>query len=65
MKPRQIKATYRFNQRLMDVDGRFAIDLKYPFVAWYIVESKQVTDDGNNFTMRQKRLLDRSQLPKL
>ena len=50
------KLTYRkyFNQRLLDVDGRFATDLDYLFVAQYIVEAKQVRDDGNNFAMRQK-----------
>ena len=50
------KLTYRkyFNQRLLDVDGRFARDLDYLFVAIYIVEAKQVFDDGNNFAWRQK-----------
>ena len=50
------KLTYRkyFNQRLMDVDGRFARDLDYLFVAQYIVEAKQVRDDGNSFAMRLK-----------
>ena len=50
------KLTYRkyFNQRLFDVDGRFARDLDYLFVAQYIVEAKQVLDDGNNFEWRQK-----------
>ena len=50
------KLTYRkyFNQRLLDVDGRFARDLDYLFVAQYIVEAKQVMDDGNNFAWRQK-----------
>ena len=50
------KLTYRkyFNQRLLDVDGRFARDLHYLFVAQYIVEAKQVKDDGTNFVMRQK-----------
>ena len=50
------KLTYRkyFNQRLLDVDGRFAQDLDYLFVAQYIVEAKQVLDDGNNFVWRQK-----------
>ena len=43
-----------FNQRLLDVDGRFARDLGYLFVAQYIVEAKQVSDDGNNFAWRQK-----------
>ena len=50
------KLTYRkyFNQRLLDVDGRFARDLDYLLVAQYIVEAKQVMDDGNNFVWRQK-----------
>ena len=50
------KLTYRkyFNARLLDVDGRFARDLDYLFVAQYIVEAKQVLDDGNNFAWRQK-----------
>ena len=50
------KLTYRkyFNQRLLDVDGRFARDLDYLFFAQYIVEAKQVMDDGTNFVMRQK-----------
>ena len=43
-----------FNQRLLNVDGRFARDLDYLFVAQYIVEAKQVLDDGHNFAMRQK-----------
>ena len=50
------KLTYRkyFNQRLLDVDGRFARDFDYLFVAQYVVEAKQVLDDGNIFAMRQK-----------
>ena len=50
------KPTYRkyFNQRLLEADGRFAKDLDYLFVAQYIVEAKQVKDDGNNFVWRQK-----------
>ena len=53
---RRKKITYRkyFNQRPLDVDGRFARDLDYLFVAQYIVEAKQVFDDGNNFAWRQK-----------
>ena len=49
------KLTYRkyFNQRLLDVDSRFARDLDYLFVAQYIVEAKQLLD-GNNFAWRQK-----------
>ena len=50
------KLTYReyFNQRLFNVDGRFATDLDYLFVAQYIVETKQLRDDGSNLAMRQK-----------
>ena len=42
----EIKLTYRkyFNQRLLVVDGRFATDLDYLFVAQHIVEAKQVHD---------------------
>ena len=39
---------------MLDVDGRFARDLDYLFVAQYIVEAKQILDDGNNFVWRQK-----------
>ena len=47
--------TYRkyFNQRLLDVDGRFAKDLDYSFVE-YIVESKQILDDCSHFIWRRK-----------
>ena len=50
------KLTYRryFSQRLLDVDGRFARDLDYLFVAQYIVEANQVSSDTNNFIWRQK-----------
>ena len=53
---RSAKLTYRkyFNQRLLDVDGRFAKDHDYLFVAQYIVEAKQILDDANNFIWRQK-----------
>ena len=43
------KSLHTDNQRLLDVDARFARDLDYLFVAKYIVESKQVFDDANNF----------------
>ena len=43
-----------FNQRLLDIDGRFAKDLHYLFVAQYIVESKQLQDSNNNFIWHQK-----------
>ena len=50
------KLTYRkyFQQRLLDVDGRFARDLDYLFAAQYIVESKQIFDDASSFIWRQK-----------
>ncbi len=53
---RPSRLTYRkyFNQRLLDVDGRFAKDTDYLFVAQYIVEAKQVLDDANHFIWRQK-----------
>ena len=55
-KKREKKLSYRkyFNARLQDIDGRFARDLDYLFVAQYIAECKQVLDDGNNFAWRQK-----------
>ena len=53
-RPRKLTCRKYFNQRLLDVDGRFARDLDYLFVAQYIVEAKQVQDDGTNFAMRQK-----------
>ena len=54
--PRQKKITYKkyFQQRLLDVDGRFARDLDYLFAAQYIVESKQVFDDAAHFIWRQR-----------
>ena len=41
---RKIKLTVRkyFNQRLLDVDGRFAKDIEYLLTAQFAVESKQV-----------------------
>ena len=37
-----------YNQRLLNVDGRFACDLDYLFVAQYVVECKQVIFGGRN-----------------
>uniref|UniRef100_A0A1X7VJM7 Helitron helicase-like domain-containing protein n=1 Tax=Amphimedon queenslandica TaxID=400682 RepID=A0A1X7VJM7_AMPQE len=47
--------TYRkyFNQRLLNIDGFFSSDLDYLFCAQYIVESKQILDDANNYIWRQ------------
>ena len=42
-----------FNQRILDVDGRFARDVEYLFAAQYAVEAKQIMDDANNFIFRQ------------
>ena len=53
-RPKKLTCRKYSNQRLLDVDGRFARDLDYLFVAQYIVEAKQVLDDGNNFAWRQK-----------
>ena len=36
------------------MDGIFARDLDYLFVAQYIVEAKQALDDSNNFAWTQK-----------
>lgn len=44
--PRNLTYRKYFNQRLLDVDGRFATDLDYVFVAQYIVKAKQVHDDS-------------------
>ena len=53
---RPCKLTYKkyFNQRLLNVDGRFASDTDYLFTAQYIVEAKQILDDCNHFIWRQK-----------
>ena len=53
-RPRKITYRKHFNQRLLDVDGRFARDMDYLFVAQYIVEAKQIMDDANNYIWRQK-----------
>ena len=55
-KQRERKITYTkyFNARIQDIDGRFARDLDYLFVGQYIVEMKQVLDDGNNYSWQQK-----------
>ena len=55
-RPRRLTYRKYFNQRLLDVDGRFTTDLDYLFVAQYIAEAKQVLDDGNNFAIRQNQL---------
>ena len=42
-----------FNQRILDVDGRFARDVEYLFAAQYAVKAKQIMDDANNFIFWQ------------
>ena len=53
---RPVHLTFRkyYNQRLLNVDGRFARDLDYLFVAQYVVECKQVFDSAFNYIWRQK-----------
>ena len=53
---RPCRLTYKkyFNQRLLNVDSRFASDTDYLFTAQYIVEAKQILDDCNHFIWRQK-----------
>ena len=53
-RPKKLTYSKYFNARLQDVDGKFARDLDYLFVAQYIVEAKQVLDDGNHYALRQK-----------
>uniref|UniRef100_A0A1X7VH10 Helitron helicase-like domain-containing protein n=1 Tax=Amphimedon queenslandica TaxID=400682 RepID=A0A1X7VH10_AMPQE len=43
-----------FNQRLLNIDGRFIFDLYYLFYVQYIVESKQILDDAKSFIWRQR-----------
>ena len=51
---KQLTVRKYFNQRLLDVDGRFAKDVEYLLTAQYAVESKQVTDDAN-IVLRQSQ----------
>ena len=53
-RPRKLTYKKYFNQRLLNVDGRFASDIDYLFTAEYIVEAKQIQDDCNHFVWRQK-----------
>ena len=52
--PRDAKLTMRryFNQRLLDVDGRFGKDMEYLLTAQYTVEDTQVRN-SENIVMRQ------------
>ena len=53
-RPKNITLRKYFNQRILDVDGRFARDVEYLFVAQYSVEAKQILDDANCYIWRQK-----------
>ena len=56
-KKTKLTAQKYFNQRLLNVDGRFAADIEYLLTAQYIVESKQVMDNINiAFRQTQGRL---------
>ena len=62
-RPRQITPRKYFNQRILDVDGRFAKDIEYLFVAQYTVEAKQVMDDTTTSFLdnaQQDKRMDRS-----
>ena len=54
--PRDAKLTMRryFNQRLLDVDGRFGKDMEYLLTAQYTVEDTQVRN-SENIVMRQSQ----------
>ena len=56
MANRERKLTVRkfFNQRLLDVDGRFTKDVEYLLTVQYAVESKQVADDAS-IVLRQSQ----------
>ena len=51
---RKVRLTIRryFNQRLLDVDGRFSKDVDYMLAAQFAVESKQL-EDQTNIALRQ------------
>ena len=44
-RPRKISYQKYFNQRLLNVDGRFSSDTDYLVTAQYIVEAKKILDD--------------------
>ena len=52
-RPIAIGARKYFNQRLLDVDGRFSKSIEYILSAQYAVESKQVQGDINHFVFRR------------
>ncbi|XP_071953105.1 uncharacterized protein [Antedon mediterranea] len=52
-RPIEIAPRKYFNQRLLDVDGRFAKSIEYLLSAQYAVENKQVQGDINHFIFRR------------
>ena len=52
-RPKQIDARRYFNQRLLDVDGRFARSIEYLLSAQYATESKQIYGNINHFAFRR------------
>ena len=43
-----------YQQRLLDVDGRFSRDIEYILASQYIVENKQIKGAARNYIWRQK-----------
>ena len=52
-RPKKIDARRYFNQRLLDVDGRFAKSIEYLLSAQYATESKQIYGNINHFAFRR------------
>lgn len=52
-RPIKISPRRFFNQRLLDVDGRFAKSIEYLLSAQYATENKQVQGDINHFVFRR------------
>lgn len=61
---REVKLTVckYFNQRLLDVDGRFAKDVEYLLTAQYAVESKQVADESSTMLRQTQGRQHKGQL---
>ena len=53
-RPHKISLRKYFQQRLLDVDGRFAKDLEFLLASQYKVECKQIRDAANHYIWRQK-----------
>uniref|UniRef100_A0A1X7UC67 Helitron helicase-like domain-containing protein n=1 Tax=Amphimedon queenslandica TaxID=400682 RepID=A0A1X7UC67_AMPQE len=53
-RPRKIVLRKYYQQRLLDVDGRFSMDIEYILASQYIVENKQIKGAARNYIRRQK-----------